>query len=200
MRNSSMIFSSSPLSQPLESSMRLHRTRPLQLMSPFSQFFGTISCLCFPHYRWVWACQMLYDVRYETGDLPHRVFKFFQLLILGMSHYTTQSDKKRASQHLPDGSTPIMAFLAMWDLNMVQQTHPNVKLATMHSLESRRCTSSVDLSLQDNTHWCTAVLAPNHTLNETISCFKLPRCVSALGCGSAACLWNTVNRVPGALF
>ena len=31
----------------------------------------------------------------------------------------------------------------MLDLKMVQRTHPNVKLATMYSLESRPCTSSV---------------------------------------------------------
>ena len=27
---------------------------------------------------------MLYDVRFETGDVIHRIFKFIQLLLLGI--------------------------------------------------------------------------------------------------------------------
>jgi low temperature requirement protein LtrA len=35
-----------------------------------------------PNSRWVWTSQMMYDVRFETGDIIHRVFKFIQLLLL----------------------------------------------------------------------------------------------------------------------
>jgi hypothetical protein len=34
--------------------------------------------------RWVWTSQMLYDVRFETADVIHRVFKFLQLIVLGI--------------------------------------------------------------------------------------------------------------------
>jgi hypothetical protein len=36
--------------------------------------------------RWVWTSQMLYDVRFETGDVIHRIFKFGQLILLGMTY------------------------------------------------------------------------------------------------------------------
>ena len=61
-------------------------------MSLFSQFFGNDFRCHFPDYRWVWTSQMIYDVRYETGDVIHRFFKFLQLLILGMNPDKTLSD------------------------------------------------------------------------------------------------------------
>jgi hypothetical protein len=63
---------------------------------------------------------MLYDVRYETGDLPHRIFKFFQLLVLGMNPDKAPSDLKLDSQHLREDLTRIMAFRSMSDLRLVQ--------------------------------------------------------------------------------
>ena len=36
---------------------------------------------------------MIYDVRFETGDVIHRFFKFLQLLILGMNSDKTPSDR-----------------------------------------------------------------------------------------------------------
>ena len=85
MRSFCTIFSLSPLSQPLEPGMRLLNIRPLWLTLLFSRFFGKSFYIHFPNYRWVWTSQMMYDVRFETGDFIHCFFKFLQLLMLGMS-------------------------------------------------------------------------------------------------------------------
>jgi hypothetical protein len=151
----------------------------------------------FPDYRWVWASQMLYDVRYETGDLPHRFFKALQLFVLGMNLDKTPSNLKLGSQHLQVGLTRIMALTPITDLRVVQQTHPNIKLAPLHSVDCRAYTPSVVLSSQYNTHTSTSVPAPNHLVNETISCFKLCPCVLAGQCGLAACPSKEVMRQPG---
>ena|SRR5271156_2755711 len=151
-------------------------------------------------HRWVWTSQMLYDVRFETGDLPHRVFKFFQLLVLGMNPDNALSDLKRGSQHLQEGLTRTMAFRPTTDLKLVQQINLNGKPAATHSRECRSYTSSVDFSLQHSTHWSTTVPGLNHTMNDDISSFKLPHCVLAEQCGSEACLWKEIVRQMACLF
>jgi len=194
MRNCSMIFSSSPPSQPLDSGTRLHKSRQLPLMSRFSLCFGSDSCFQFPDNRWVWTSQMIYDVRYETGDLPHRFFKALQLFVLGMNPDKTPSDLKPESQHLQEGLMRILALSPILDWRAVQQTHLNIKQVPMHSADSRSHTSSADLSSQYSTHWSTTVPARNHIINETISCLKLPPYVLAGQCGSSACLWKETMR------
>jgi len=77
---------------------------------------------------------MMYDVRYETGDLPHRFFKAMQLFVLGMNRGKTPFNLKLQSQHLQPGLMPILAFLPIMDLK-VQQTHPNIKQVPTHSVD-----------------------------------------------------------------
>jgi hypothetical protein len=78
---------------------------------------------------------MIYDVRYETGDVIHRVFKFLQLLILGRNPDNTRSDLKLGSQRLQEDLTRIMAFQMITNLRKVQQTNLNVKPGILHSVE-----------------------------------------------------------------
>jgi hypothetical protein len=78
---------------------------------------------------------MIYDVRYETGDVIHRFFKLLQLLMLGMNSDKTPSDFKLGSQRLQEGLTRIMVFQTITDLTKRQQTNLNVKPATLHSVE-----------------------------------------------------------------
>jgi len=63
---------------------------------------------------------MMYDVRYETGDLPHHFFKAMQLFVLGMNRDKTPFNLKPQSQHLQAGLTPILASAPIMDLKKVQ--------------------------------------------------------------------------------
>ena len=77
---------------------------------------------------------MLYDVRFETGDVIHRVFKFIQLLLLGMAHHLSVLTKQPDSLPLQDVSTYITAS-RMTTVLKTPVTTPNERPASLPSAE-----------------------------------------------------------------
>ena len=77
---------------------------------------------------------MLYDVRFETGDVIHRIFKFIQLLLLGIRLISQYLMKQPDSLHLRDDSTYITAS-PMTTVLKTQDTIPNEHQASSPSAE-----------------------------------------------------------------
>jgi hypothetical protein len=63
-----------------------HEITQAQAIASYVAFFTVLwyPLIQWSDNRWVWTSQMLYDVRFETGDVIHRIFKFCQLILLGI--------------------------------------------------------------------------------------------------------------------